>query len=70
MIRLVGAPEGAEVGESRLLVCNGLLGRLGMNNFYCSYRVLVTHVPRQVSYVVPCAPPGKELAHASRSPRV
>lgn len=35
MIRLVGAPEGAEAGESRLLVCSGLLRRLGMNNFYC-----------------------------------
>lgn len=64
MIRLVGAPGGAEAGESRLLVWSGLLGRLGMNNFYCSYRVLVSRVPRQATYVVPRTLPGRSaLVH-------
>jgi len=53
MIRLVGAPEGAEAGESRLSVCSGLLRSLGMNDFSCPYRVLVSHVPRQASDRVP-----------------
>lgn len=59
MIRLVGAPEGAEAGESRLLVCSGLLRRLGMNNFYRWYRVLVSRVPSQGSHAVPRSPPGE-----------
>lgn len=68
MIRLAGAPEGAEVGESRLLVCSGSLRRLGMNNFYCSYHVLVSRVPRQASYVVPRTPPGEGARSCIKEP--
>lgn len=60
MIRLVGAPEGAQGGESRILICRGLLWRLGMNNFCCSCHVLVSCVPRQASSIAPHTPLGKE----------
>lgn len=61
MIRLAGAPEGAEAGEGRLVVCSGLL-RLGMDNSCCWYRVPDRPVPER-----PTPLPGTALGPAPRS---
>lgn len=73
---LVGAPEGAEAGESSLLLCSGLLKRLRMNNFSCSHHILVSHVPRQDTHITSHtlagegADPGiKQLINLSLVPR-
>lgn len=39
-----------------------------MNNFYRAYRVLVSRVPRQGSYVVPLTPPGEGARSCIKEP--
>lgn len=58
MIRLVGAAGGAEVGEGRLSVCNGLWGGGGWI-IPTVQGVWVSHVPTQASFPVLHIPKGR-----------